>query len=318
MSAIGTANSLYEMLQSARQVNGAGNSMRSLNPGTTGDFASSLLLRVASIQSESFSALIGSLLGNDNDSSNLDFLSTLKTTSADSLGLSANGRNVSLFDPESAYRMMSVINTRDVTYKAQYAELSELSAGVKAMQGAAETLGSVDPTMDDAAIKVQLQDFADQYNAWIERFDPSVRTNGLLDGTQAAEISLYELEQSVENIFNGAASGFRGMTALGFSIDPSSNLLSIDAAELDAALATNRRGVIDTVQQFSANFAKSAELLNSSNNFIPNRLDNLDRVIDYIAENKTSLQAEFGLGDTARPSATVSKALAAYNRIYGS
>ena len=76
--------------------------------------------------------------------------------------------------------------------------------------------------------------------------------------------------------------------------------------------------MIDTVQQFSANFAKSAELLNSSNNFIPNRLDNLDRVIDYIAENKTSLQAEFGLGDTARPSATVSKALAAYNRIYGS
>ena len=140
----------------------------------------------------------------------------------------------------------------------------------------------------------------------------------MLDGTQAAEISLYDLEQSVENIFNGAASGFRGMTALGFSIDPSSNLLSIDAAELDAALATNRRGVIDTVQQFSANFAKSAELLNSSNNFIPNRLDNLDRVIDYIAENKTSLQAEFGLGDAARPSAEVSKALAAYNRIYGS
>ena len=318
MSAIGTANSLYEMLQSARQVNGAGNSMRSLNPGTTGDFASSLLLRVASIQSESFSALIGSLLGKDNDSSNLDFLSTLKTASADIPGLSANGRNVSLFDPESAYRMMSVINTRDVAYKAQYAELSELGAGVKAMQGAAETLGSVDQTMDDAAIKAQLQDFADQYNAWIERFDPTVRTNGLLHGTQAAEISLYELEKSVENIFNGAASGFRGMNDLGFSIGRSSNLLSIDAAELDAALATNRSGAIATVQQFAANFAKSAELLNSSNNFIPNRLDNLDRVIDYIADNKTSLQAEFGLGDAARPSAEVSKALAAYNRIYGS
>ena len=317
MSPIGTANSLYEMLQSARQTNGAGNSMRSLDPGATGDFASSLLLRVASIQSESFSSLIGSLLGNNDNSSRLDFLSTLKNSSADSQRLSANGRNVSLFDPESAYRMMSVINTRDVTYKAQYAELSELGAGVKALQGTAETLRSVGATMDDATIKAQLQDFADKYNAWIERFDPTVRTNGLLDGTQAAEISLYELEQSVENIFNGAASGFHGLNDLGFSIDPSSNLLSIDAAELDAALAKNRSGAIDTVQQFAANFAKSAELLNSSNNFIPNRLDNLDRVIDYIAENKTSLQAEFGLGDAARHSAEVSKALAAYNRIYG-
>ena len=318
MSPIGTVNSLFEMLQSACQTNGAGKSMLALNQSTTGDFASSLAVRVASIQSASFSALIGSLLGNNDDSSNFDFLSALKIASADSQGLSANGRNVSLFDPESAYRMMSVINTRDVTYKAQYAELSELGAGVKALQGTAETLGSVDGTMDGATIKAQLQDFADKYNAWIDRFDPTVRTNGLLDGTQAAEISLYELEQSVENIFNGAASGFRGMNDLGFSIDPSSNLLSIDATELDAALARNRSGAIATVQQFAANFAKSAELLNSSNNFIPNRLDNLDRVIDYIAENKTSLQAEFGLGDAARPSAEVSKALAAYNRIYGS
>lgn len=317
MSPVGIVNSLYGMLQSARQTNGVENSMLSRNQGTTGDFASSLALRVASIQSESFSSLIGSLLGNNNDSSNLDFLSTLKTSSADSSGLSANGRNVSLFDPESAYRMMTVINMRDVTYKAQYAELSELSAGVKALQGSAETLGSVDETMDDATIKAQLQDFADKYNAWIERFDPTVRTNGVLDGTQAAEISLYELEQSVESIFNGAASGFRGMKDLGFSIDPSSNLLTIGAAKLDAALATNRNGAIKTVQQFAANFAKSAELLNSSNNFIPNRLDNLDRVIDYITENKTSLQAEFGLGDAARPSAEVSKALAAYNQIYG-
>jgi flagellar capping protein FliD len=289
-----------------------------LRQKSTGDLASSMALRVATIQSESFGTLIGSLLGGKGASSNLDFLSALKTDSAKEQGLAASGRNLSLFNPESAYRMMSVINTRDVTYKAQYAELSELGAGVKALQGAAETLGSVDQTMDDATIRAKLQDFADKYNAWIERFDPTVGTNGLLAGTQAAEISLYELEQSVENIFNGAASGFRGLNDLGFSIDPSSNLLSIDLAELDAALAKSKNGALDTVQQFAANFAKSAELLNSSNNFIPNRLNNLDRVIDYITDNKTSLQAEFGLGDAARPSAEVSKALAVYNKIYAS
>jgi hypothetical protein len=71
------------------------------------------------------------------------------------------------------------------------------------------------------------------------------------------------------------------------------------------------------VQAFSANFAKSAELLNSDGNFIPNRLANLNRAITYIDDNKTSLQAEFGLGDSVNPSAQVAKALAAYKQIGG-
>ena len=64
------------------------------------------------------------------------------------------------------------------------------------------------------------------------------------------------------------------------------------------------------------NFIKSAGLLTSVSNFIPNRLANLDRVIDYISENKTSLHAEFGLGDPAKMSDKVAKALAAYNATY--
>ena len=56
-------------------------------------------------------------------------------------------------------------------------------------------------------------------------------------------------------------------------------------SKLDAALASNKDGAISTIQEFIANFAKSAELLNSANNFIPNRLANLDRVIDYITDN---------------------------------
>ena len=100
------------------------------------------------------------------------------------------------------------------------------------------------------------------------------------------------------------------------SIDQTTNLASLDTSKLDAALANNKNGVINTIQEFSANFAKSAGLLNSVNNFIPNRLANLDRVIDYIFDNKPALQAEFGLGDPARPSTPVAKALAAYNQIF--
>ena len=161
-----------------------------------------------------------------------------------------------------------------------------------------------------------MQAFAGKYNEWINRFDSSVKGDGVLAGTQAAEISLYELEQSVENIFNGAKDGLRGLRDLGFTIDQNTNLASIDTNKLDAVLAANKTGAINTINEFSANFAKSAELLNSAGNFIPNRLSNLDRVIDYIYDNKPSLQAEFGLGDPAKPSAQISKALASYNQIF--
>jgi hypothetical protein len=143
-----------------------------------------------------------------------------------------------------------------------------------------------------------------------------VKADGVLSGTQAAEVSLYELKQSIENRFNGAMHGVQGMRELGLNIDPTTHMASIDTAKLDAVLTKNREGALSAIGEFSGNFAKSAELLISSNNFIPNRLDNLDRVIDYIADNKTSLQAEFGMGDAAKPSAQVAKALAAYQQMF--
>ncbi|WP_301101349.1 flagellar filament capping protein FliD [Propionivibrio sp.] len=288
----------------------------------SGDFSSSLSLRLAAFQAQSVNSLLGSVFNGGQASSGLDFLTSasdplsLLGASTSSQELSASGLNMSLFDPQSAYRMMSVINTKDVTYKAQFSELSEMKTAVAGLQDAGQTLGSVNAAMDNEAINAQLQTFAGKYNEWIKRFDATVKSDGVLAGTQAAEVSLYELEQSVENPFNGAKDGFHGLRDLGFTIDQNTNLASFDATRLDAALASNRDGTIDTLQQFSANFAKSAELLNSPNNFIPNRLANLDRVIDYISDNKPSLQAEFGLGDPAKPSAQITKALAAYDQIF--
>jgi hypothetical protein len=150
----------------------------------------------------------------------------------------------------------------------------------------------------------------------VGRFDNTVKSGGVLSGTQAAEISLYELKQSIENRFNGAMHGVQGMRELGLTIDPLTHKASFDTAKLDAVLANKREGAISAISEFSGNFAKSAEMLASSNNFIPNRLDNLDRVIDYFADNKASLQAEFGLGDPAKPSAQIAKALAAYKQMF--
>ena len=87
----------------------------------------------------------------------------------------------------------------------------------------------------------------------------------------------------------------------GGELDPQTNVATLDSAKLDAALADHKDAVIRTIEAFGTHFAKSAELLNSANNFIPNRLDNLSRAIDYIGSNRSDLQAEFGTGDAARP-----------------
>ncbi len=318
MSPIGIASTLLGLIQSAVSTSSStSNQAATARSGSIeeANFSSSLTLRMAALQAQSVTGLLGSLPAGGKASSAFDFLGTMQTAGSAAIpGLSATGRNLTLFDPESAYRMMTAINNGDVTYKAQFSELSEMKTAVTGMQQAGLTLGAVSESLDDAAIKTQLQTFAAKYNEWIGRFDGTVQGDGLLAGTQAATISLYELKQSVENIFNGAKGGFHGLRDLGLSIDPKTNLAVLDTAKLDSVLGTNRQGAIGTITEFGANFARSAELLNSANNFIPNRLANLDRVIDYIGENKPALQAEFGLGNPATPSAQVARALAAYNQ----
>ena len=325
MSPTAIASSLYSLISSDSTANRQ--TSTSTSTSVNADFSSSLALRIAEFQSQSFNSLLDVASGQaSSGTSGIDWLTgasgassaandPLALLGSSSAGLSASGYNMSLFDPQSAYTMMSVINSRDVSYKAQYSELSAMQSAVSDLQDAGQTLSGVSGTQDNEAIKTQLQAFTEKYNDWIERFDATVKSGGVLDGTQAAEVSLYELEQSVENPFNGAAGGFRGLADLGLTIDESTNLATLDTKTLDAALAGNKDGAVKTLQEFAVNFAKSAELLNSPNNFIPNRLDNLDRVIDYVADNRSSLQAEFGLGAAAKPSAEVAKALAAYDQI---
>lgn len=229
--------------------------------------------------------------------------------------LDAGGRNLGLRDPESGYRMMTQINGYQIDFKAQFAELSQMGSAVEEMEAIGRQVADVDLTSTNAEIRQQLQGFVDAYNAWVGRFAPTVATGGVLDNIQAAEISLYELEQSVKNIFNGAAEGVNGLGALGITIDPHSKRASFDAAQLEAVLAENRQGAVSAIDEFSANFAQSADLLNAEDNFIDHALDNRSRAIDYLADNFTSLQAEFGRGDAARPAGAVAQALAAYERM---
>lgn len=312
MSPLGIASSVFSLISSVSSGNASQSSQNRSSAALDSDFSASLAKRMASLQSDSISPLLGG-----NTGSPLDFpMGPIGKQSGNGSPLSALGRNLSLFDPESGYRMMSNINNRDASYKAQFSELSEMKSDVAEMQQAGQALASGLESLDNEGIKAKLQAFADKYNEWVDRFDDTVKAGGVLSGTQAAEVSLYELEQSIENRFNGAMHGLNGMRDLGLNIDPQTHMASFDTAKLDATLSSNREGAIKTIGEFSGNFAKSAELLISQNNFIPNRLNNLDRVIDYIADNKASLQAEFGLGDPAKPSPLVVKALAAYQQMF--
>ena len=301
---------------------------------------SALTLRLAEIKSQTFGMLLASRMDSKDDdySANFDALfgsdsaagsNSASTSNSDQVyaslmaspvmenGLTATGRNSALFDPESAYQMMTTINARDVTYKAEFVEMQDMKSYLASMEDVGRALGGVEATTDNASIHERLQGFADAYNGWIDRFDEDLQASGMLSGTQAAQVAQWELERSVDDFFTGAEVGLHGMRELGLTVDPLTNRASVDHTRLDSILATNKTGAIATVQSFSANFARAAELLNSPGNFVPTRLDNLDRAIDFIKDNKQDLQAEFGLGDPAKPSGKVAQALATYDAIYG-
>lgn len=248
----------------------------------------------------------------ENGGHGIDFASIFESKTASGL---MNGRNLGLRDPESGYQMMSKINSLDVTFKAQFAELSALGGSVEHMEDVGRNLSELAPESSNAEIREQLNGFVTQYNAWIDRFSPTVADGGVLDDVRAAEISLYELEQSVSSLFHGANADVGGLKDLGIQIDPLSKHIRLDVGQLDAMLARNKTGVISAIDDFSAHFAKSADMLNEPDNFIPSYLDNHSRAIAFIANNRGSLQAEFGTGEVAKPVSQVAQALSAYERM---
>ena len=247
-----------------------------------------------------------------NEDQGIDFESILGSKSAGGL---TNGRNLSLRDPESGYQMMSKINAFETTFKAQFAELSALGDSVEHLEDVGGKLSELAPESTNADIRQQLEGFVSQYNAWVDRFAPTVADGGVLDDVRAAEISLYELEQSVSSIFHGANADVGGLKDIGLSIDPVTKHARLDTIQLDAMLARNKNGVISAIDEFSAHFAKSADMLNEAGNFIPSYLDNRSRAISFIANNLSSLQAEFGTGAAAQPDGQVAQALSAYERM---
>ncbi len=280
-------------------------------PLESGEFA----LQLAEFQTQNLNTLISTAFNGSSSETGSDALLGDSKTTGSAGGLSATGRNNALFDPESGYKMMSVINRQEVSYKAEFAALHQMKDEILQVQRESEDLTRLQGGNDNAKIRKELQEFVDEYNGWIKEFDDEMQAGGALAESNAARIARYELDQSVENPFLGGRFGLHGMADLGLTIDPVSKQAKLDTGKLDQALQGNRNATIETIRDFSGHFVTSAQLLNANNNFINNRLANLDKVIHYIDANKTSLQAEFGLGDKASPSSNVAQALATYGKI---
>lgn len=283
---------------------------RSASTAQTAGFAETLRANLAAIDSQNFdaiTALFGQSVGRGRcGSSGIDSLlaNCAGVAAPDGgspvSGLSPTGRNLSLFDPESAYRMMTLINKKEVQYETELGRIGVMADEVSRMQGLGESLAGITADASATDLSDRLQRFVAEYNDWVRQFDADVAPGGILADTQAARASRFELKQNLENPFFGAAEGIHGMRDLGIVVDPATKLASFDSEQFARVYETAAAAVIGTIQEFGRNFARSAELLVSANNFIDNRARNLERVNRYIDENRASLQAEFGLGDPAR------------------
>ncbi len=209
--------------------------------------------------------------------------------------------------------VVTVINRVDISFKAQFAALSELKSTLAQAQASAQDLTDIDGQTPDAQIKSRLLDFVATYNAGVERFAPAVAPGGVLEGSQEAARARFSTRRDIADPLIGAADGLRGgMSALGISVDPRTGLASIDEAQLDAVLARDTDADVYTIVDFAQTFMRTTAMLNSKGNQQDNQLTNLDRAIHWIADNRVSVETEFGPGEAARPNPAFAKAAAAY------
>lgn len=270
MSPLGIIGTLFSLFSSnstgsASQSNPAGSKRASITEH--GDFSSSLSSKLASLQGPSASSTPGFALNNS------------KTSSA--IGIQPGSTD-----------LRSILNTLHANQELppNWRKLSELSQpdelkeNLTAIASAAQSLAGINASMDTESIKSHLQSFATKYNEWIGSLEGTTKTSGLQAGMQTIEASFNKLEQNLEKIFGSAKSSIQRLSDFGLTIDPNTNLASVDTAHLDMALTVNKTDAVNAVRELSAKFSKPAELTSLSNDFSSRSTAYLDRALAAYAQ----------------------------------
>ena len=253
MSPFAIVSTLFNLFSSISSSSASTSSQtETARPGKTdgGDFASSLSSQVTALQMQSNTPLPGQISGSGKVPSN-------------------TGQKTGTSDPFSILGMLQTTQSLPSNWRklTQFSEANGMNGGVTAIQQASQSLARITATMDGESIASQLQTFAAKYNQWISASDGTAKADSLQAGIQATDASLHKLEQDVKNIFDDAKLSFHKLRDLGFSIDQNTNLAVVDPTKLDVALTADKTGVVTAIQEFSAKFANSTELLNLVNNF---------------------------------------------------
>jgi hypothetical protein len=210
--------------------------------------------------------------------------------------------------------MVTVLNRVEVTFKAQFSELSEMRQSLVQEQDAARGLATLTAQSPDTGIKAALDAFVSSYNAGVQRFAPDVAQGGILEGSWEAARARFATQRDIAYVLNGSEIGLKGaLAALGIHTDPATGLASVDQAQLDTALANNKGNVVAALGAFAGTFVTTVDCLNAKDHAQMRQMANLDRAVHWIDANKAAVQKEFGPGAAATPNDAFAKAAARYD-----
>lgn len=258
----------------------------------------------------------GALAKGSSFNSILDQFSAVPETPALPTSTKPTGLDASQAFSKPGQNMVTVLNRVEVTFKAQFSELGEMRKSLGQEQDAARQLSALDASSADADIKLALNNFVASYNAGVNRFAPDVAQGGILEGSWEAARARFATERDINYFLNGAEAGHKGgLAALGIVTDPATGLASIDEAQLNAALATDKGGAVAAVTDFGATFVSTVADLNAPDHAQVNQMANLDRAVHWIDANKAAVQKEFGPGAAATPDDAFARAASQYDQM---
>lgn len=212
--------------------------------------------------------------------------------------------------------MVTVLNRVEVTFKAQYSELEQLTTILKQEQALARPLAAVDANTSNEDIKAALQHFVTAYNNGVNRFTPEVQQGGILEGSWEAARARFATERDISYLLTGSEVGVKGgLASMGITTDHNTGLASIDMSMLDAALAKDKSKAAYAVKDFGAAFIATVDSLTAADHAQLRQMDNLQRAVQWIAANRDSVQKEFGPGLAATPNDAFKRAAARYDQI---